>query len=108
MKDVGARGRIEGDSGEKAGKWVRGEDDDGEEKEGESDEARWRERDTRGRSKIGMVRGDHNGSLQGSIVRCRKLNNKPNKKLQSCGVSEEKLVYIQILTAAHPVCLRVY
>lgn len=44
MKDVGARGRTEGDSGEKAGKWVRGEDDDVEEKEEESGEARWRER----------------------------------------------------------------
>lgn len=40
MKDVGAWGRTEGDSGKKAGKWVRGEDDNVEEKEGESDEAR--------------------------------------------------------------------
>lgn len=44
MKYVGAWGRTEGDSGKKARKWVRGEDDDVEEKEGESDEARWRER----------------------------------------------------------------
>lgn len=44
MKDVGARGRTEGDSGEKAGKWVRGEDKDVEEEEGESDEERWKER----------------------------------------------------------------
>lgn len=45
MKDVGAWGRTEGDSGKKAGKWVRGEDDNVEEKEEESDEARWREKE---------------------------------------------------------------
>lgn len=33
MKDVGAWGRTEGDSGKKALKWVRGEQDDVEEKE---------------------------------------------------------------------------
>ncbi|KAM7376080.1 hypothetical protein PAMP_005828 [Pampus punctatissimus] len=43
MKDVDA-GRTEGDSGEKAVKWVRGEDDDVEEEEEESDKTRWRER----------------------------------------------------------------
>lgn len=42
-----------------------------EEKEGESDEGRWRERDTRGGSKGRDREGDHNGSLE--------LNNKPNK-----------------------------
>lgn len=55
MKDVGTRGRTEGDSGEKAGKWVRGGDDDVEAKEEESDEGDG-ERDTRGRSKRGMER----------------------------------------------------
>ena len=44
MKAVGARTRTEEDSGKKAGKWVRGEEDDVEEKEEASDEARWRER----------------------------------------------------------------
>ena len=67
MKDVGAWGRTEGDSGEKAGKWVRGEDDDVEEKEEESDEARWRERYQRQTQEKG-----HNESLEGSIARLPK------------------------------------
>lgn len=75
MKDVGAWGRTEGDSGEKAGKWVRGEDDDVEEKEEESDEARWRERDTRGRRKRRVIMEVWRAALPG----CRKPNNKPNK-----------------------------
>lgn len=63
MKDVGARGRTEGDSGEKARKWVRGEEDDVvEEKEGESDEGRWRERERE------IPEGEAKGGIETGII----------------------------------------
>ncbi|KAL7380151.1 hypothetical protein ABVT39_012756 [Epinephelus coioides] len=92
MKDVGARGRTEGDSGEKAGKWVRGEDDDVEEKEEESDEARWRERYQREKQER-----DHNGSLEGSVARCRTPNNKP-KSMNLCRASGHTVHVSKLVT----------
>lgn len=66
MEDVGARGRTEGDSGVEARKWVRGEDADVEEEEGESDEARWRGRYQRKERGRDGWRGEEGGMEGGS------------------------------------------
>lgn len=59
------------------------------EKEGESDEARWRERertrDTRGGSKRRIERGDHNGSLE-----TRKIQIINQVRLKSCVSGNKK------------------
>lgn len=69
----------------------------GEEKEGERDDARWRERDTRGRSKRGM----ETGGIRMEVWRAGAKN--PDNKLQSCGVfMERKQLYIQRESGEHP------